>query len=98
MRFVCGESSATSYTQKSQTYMIHRAESTSPGMVVLETNAYKEMRSRRFGGRGGVFFRGNRGGGEVEQRLNPQENLNSLYSLTGPLFFTLLVSENESAH
>ena len=33
--------------------MIHRAESTSPGMVVLETNAYKEMRSRRFGGRGG---------------------------------------------
>lgn len=45
-----------------------------------------------------MFFRGNRGGGEVEQRLNPQENLNSLYSLTGPLFFTLLVSENESAH
>lgn len=30
--------------------MIHRAESTSPGMVVLETNAYKEMKSRRFGG------------------------------------------------
>ena len=98
MRFVCGESSATSYTQKSQTYMIHRAESTSPGMVVLETNAYKEMRSRRFGGRVSNVFQGEPRGGEVEQRLNPQENLNSLYSLTGPLFFTLLVSENESAY
>lgn len=48
--------------------MIHRAESTSPGMVVLETNAYKEMKSRRFGGGAGgggyqMFFRGNRGGG-----------------------------------
>lgn len=49
--------------------MIHRAESTSPGMVVLETNAYKEMRSRRFGcgaGGGGVsnVFQGEpRGGG-----------------------------------
>ena len=69
MRFVCGESSVTSYTQKSQTYMIHRAESTSPGMVVLETNAYKEMRSRRFGcgaGGGGVsnFFQGEPRGGE----------------------------------
>lgn len=69
MRFVCGESSVTSYTQKSQTYMIHRAESTSPGMVVLETNAYKEMKSRRFGGGvggGGVsnVFQGEpRGGG-----------------------------------
>lgn len=70
MRFVCGESSVTSYTQKSQTYMIHRAESTSPGMVVLETNAYKEMRSRRFGGRGGgrgggikCFSGGTEGGG-----------------------------------
>ena len=60
MRFVCGESSVTSYTQKSQTYMIHRAESTSPGMVVLETNAYKEMKSRRFGGGAG---RGGAGGG-----------------------------------
>lgn len=81
--------------------MIHRAESTSPGMVVLETNAYKEMRSRRFGGGAGggyqMFFRGNRGGGRLNKQ-NPQENLNSLYSLTGPLFFTLLVSENESAH
>lgn len=70
MRFVCGESSVTSYTQKSQTYMIHRAESTSPGMVVLETNAYKEMRSRRFGGGagGGVsnVFQGEPRGGEVE--------------------------------
>lgn len=70
MRFVCGESSVTSYTQKSQTYMIHRAESTSPGMVVLETNAYKEMKSRRFGGGagGGVsnVFQGEPRGGEVE--------------------------------
>ena len=68
MRFVCGESSVTSYTQKSQTYMIHRAESTSPGMVVLETNAYKEMKSRRFGGGAGggvsnVFQGEPRGGG-----------------------------------
>lgn len=61
------------YTKKSQTYMIHRAESTSPGMVVLETNAYKEMRSRRFGcGAGGgggyqMFFRGNRGGGRLNK-------------------------------
>lgn len=54
--------------------MIHRAESTSPGMVVLETNAYKEMRSRRFGcGAGGggggyqMFFRGNRGGGRLNK-------------------------------
>lgn len=61
------------YTKKSQTYMIHRAESTSPGMVVLETNAYKEMRSRRFGcgaggGGGGVsnVFQGEPRGGEVE--------------------------------
>lgn len=52
--------------------MIHRAESTSPGMVVLETNAYKEMRSRRFGGRGGGrggvsnVFQGEPRGGEVE--------------------------------
>lgn len=50
--------------------MIHRAESTSPGMVVLETNAYKEMRSRRFGGGagGGVsnVFQGEPRGGEVE--------------------------------
>lgn len=51
--------------------MIHRAESTSPGMVVLETNAYKEMRSRRFGGGAGggvsnVFQGEPRGGGEVE--------------------------------
>ena len=71
MRFVCGESSVTSYTQKSQTYMIHRAESTSPGMVVLETNAYKEMKSRRFGGGAGggyqMFFRGNRGGGRLNK-------------------------------
>lgn len=70
MRFVCGESSVTSYTQKSQTYMIHRAESTSPGMVVLETNAYKEMRSRRFGcGAGGGVsnvFQGEPRGGKVE--------------------------------
>ena len=73
MRFVCGESSVTSYTQKSQTYMIHRAESTSPGMVVLETNAYKEMKSRRFGGGagrggGGVsnVFQGEPRGGEVK--------------------------------
>lgn len=71
MRFVCGESSVTSYTQKSQTYMIHRAESTSLGMVVLETNAYKEMRSRRFGcgaGGGGVsnVFQGEPRGGKVE--------------------------------
>ena len=58
------------YTKKSQTYMIHRAESTSPGMVVLETNAYKEMRSRRFGcgaggGGGGIkcFSGGTEGGG-----------------------------------
>lgn len=50
--------------------MIHRAESTSPGMVVLETNAYKEMRSRRFGcgaggGGGGIkcFSGGTEGGG-----------------------------------
>lgn len=51
--------------------MIHRAESTSPGMVVLETNAYKEMKSRRFGGgagRGGgggikCFSGGTEGGG-----------------------------------
>ena len=81
--------------------MIHRAESTSPGMVVLETNAYKEMRSRRFGGGagGGIkCFSGGTEGGERLNKQNPQENLNSLYSLTGPLFFTLLVSENESAH
>lgn len=43
--------------------MIHRAESTSPGMVVLETNAYKEMRSRRFGCGAGVF-QGETEGGE----------------------------------
>ena len=47
--------------------MIHRAESTSPGMVVLETNAYKEMKSRRFGGGGGggitCFSGGTEGGG-----------------------------------
>ena len=58
------------YTKKSQTYMIHRAESTSLGMVVLETNAYKEMRSRRFGcgaggGGGGIkCFSGGTEGGE----------------------------------
>lgn len=70
MRFVCGESSVTSYTQKSQTYMIHRAESTSPGMVVLETNAYKEMKSRRFGGGAGVsnVFQGEpKGGGRLNK-------------------------------
>ena len=51
--------------------MIHRAESTSPGMVVLETNAYKEMKSRRFGGGAGggyqMFFRENRGGGRLNK-------------------------------
>ena len=50
--------------------MIHRAESTSPGTVVLETNAYKEMRSRRFGcgaGGGGIkCFSGGTEGGKVE--------------------------------
>ena len=60
------------YTKKSQTYMIHRAESTSLGMVVLETNAYKEMRSRRFGcGAGGgvsnVFQGEPRGGGRLNK-------------------------------
>ena len=70
MRFVCGESSVTSYTQKSQTYMIHRAESTSPGMVVLETNAYKEMKSRRFGGGAGGGIKCFSGGTEGGGRLN----------------------------
>lgn len=48
--------------------MIHRAESTSPGMVVLETNTYKENEKSKIWGAGGgyqMFFRGN-GGGEVE--------------------------------
>lgn len=66
MRFVCGESSITSYTLKSQTYMIHRAESTSPGMVVLETNTYKENeKSKIWGAGGGVsnVFQGERRGG-----------------------------------
>ena len=50
--------------------MIHRAESTSPGMVVLETNAYKEMKSRRFGsGAGGGIkcFSGGTGGGRLNK-------------------------------
>lgn len=50
--------------------MIHRAESTSPGMVVLETNAYKEMKSRRFGGGAGGGIKCFSGGTEGGGRLN----------------------------
>lgn len=47
--------------------MIHRAESTSPGMVVLETNTYKENEKSKIWGAGGggikCFSGGTEGGG-----------------------------------